>query len=64
MLRAIGLDDDVAAVDVGRLDALATAAVLREVARMRSWTEHESEEHADALIERTCSSRKSHSESG
>jgi hypothetical protein len=40
------------------IDAFTTSAALRDVARMRSWPDSESEERADALIERIRSWRR------
>ena len=55
MLRVVHGAHEAMEAAVGRgvpADALATAAVLREVARMRTWPEREAEEHADRLVDR------------
>ena len=55
MLRVVRAAHDAMEAVVGRgvpIDALDDTATLREVARMRSWTEAESAERADDLIER------------
>lgn len=55
MLRVVHATHDAMEAVVGRgvpVDALADAAALREVARMRSWPEAEADERAELLIER------------
>lgn len=55
MLRVVRAAHDAMEAVVGRgvpIDLLDDTTTLREVARMRSWSEAESDERADALIER------------
>ena len=55
MLRVVHAAHEAMEAVVGRgipIDALTTAAALREVARMRSWPEDEAAARADGLIER------------